>query len=112
MRRKTGRKCSPNDLSGAHGGAQKTKKRGMLQVDEVARRGSWAILAQKFFKKMGSEQNNTIFTQEVLRRVTAGLSTYAPPLNAPPYGRRRGSAQVERPETLSVVKSRRVWGQI
>ena len=53
MRRKTGRKCSPNDLSGAHGGAQKTKKRGMLQVDEVARRGSWAILAQKFFKKEG-----------------------------------------------------------
>ena len=33
-------------------------------------------------------------------RATAGFSTCTSPLNASPYGRRRGSAQAEKPETF------------
>jgi hypothetical protein len=34
----------------------------MLQVDQVARRGSWAILAQEFFKKEGFGAKRCDFT--------------------------------------------------
>src|SRR5215471_9659341 len=108
MRRKTGRRCSLNDLSGAHVGAQKTKKRGMLQVDEVASEGSWAILTQNFFKKEGFGAELYDFPQEEPPIVTAGLSTYAPPLNAPPQGFR---ASREARDIIRCV-SRRGWSQI
>lgn len=63
MRRKTGVVLRPRSLGG-HGCAEKDKKGGMLQVDQIARRRSWAILALDFFKKEASEQKAAIFNQE------------------------------------------------
>jgi hypothetical protein len=57
---------------------------------------------EHFFEKQAWQQEAVILNQEEPSQGDR-LSTCASPLNAPPYGRRRGSAQAERP-TLFIVE--------
>jgi hypothetical protein len=67
------RRCSLPKIARADGERQKG---GMLQVDQVARRRSWAILAQHFFEKDGLGTEDCDFQSGGTTSATAGFSTW------------------------------------
>src|SRR5215469_18766523 len=92
------------NLSGGHGCDGKDQKREGATCRPRCQTVLLGDPGARFFRKRRGPEQKGCDSQSGGAQATTGLSTCAPPLNAPPYGRRRGSAQAERPVTLFIVR--------